>query len=128
MSDFDGIPLIEQPGTVIVDIDGTILKHNWPPSRDNRPELCEGVFYCFKKWKERGFDIYIMTARTKNFEDITRDQLNACRLPFDELLMGCRQGRRILINDYKPHEPDNPTAIAINLRRDAGFTADMATL
>lgn len=115
------IPLDSMPCTIFCDIDGCILKHEWPPDVNRIPELLEGAFIKFTEWNRQGHKIILTTARTSNYRDVTIRALNSHRLPFNELLMDLPCGRRILINDVKPEEAELQTAIAYNLKRNAGL-------
>jgi hypothetical protein len=53
----------------------------------------------------------------------TERQLEQCGIFYDQLVMGVGGGARVLVNDLKPDEedPNNPTAIAINIKRNTGL-------
>lgn len=124
MDDFSYVPLGDRARTILVDIDGTIFKqlHRWPSVYVVLPEdLLPGVAEKFLRWHLWGDRIILMTARAEAYREITEGQLRTANLHWDLLLMGLPSGVRILINDMKPEEQGETTAIAINLIRDEGM-------
>ena len=107
--------------TYFCDIDGTIIRSaeyniSYDPLYDNVEKL--------RKELARGCQIVFCTARPKKYEEITRKILD--ELGFKEciLIMGVNHSRRVLINDFAPSNP-YPSAVAINLVRDADNLGDM---
>ncbi|TDV16299.1 hypothetical protein [Paraburkholderia caballeronis] len=110
------ITLSQLAHTWLIDLDGTVTKHN-SHIRDG-DVLLPGV-KAF--WDRISLDdtIIILTAREEVFRAVTESFLQDSGLRFDRLIMGLPKGERILINDRKPQ--GLATAIAINIDRDIGF-------
>lgn len=107
-----------------LDIDGTLLKHfgDKPEQFEDKIEVLPAVREFFSLCGKNGHTIILTSGRRESFRKITEKQLrNAC-IPYDQLILGCSNAIRILINDKKPYREDNPdTAIAFNLIRDEGM-------
>jgi hypothetical protein len=104
------------PHTWLIDIDGTILKHNG--HKTGVDELLSGVL---QFWNEIPLDdtIILMSARTEDERQSTLDFLINKGLRFDHVIFGLPTGERVLINDKKPKGLE--TAIAVNIERDIGL-------
>jgi len=103
------------------DIDGTIVKNSndyetYRPLYDNIAKL--------KAELDRGCQITFCTARPWKQESVTRKMLQELGFTDYNLLMGIHHAKRILINDFASSNP-YPSAIAINLVRDADNLGDM---
>jgi hypothetical protein len=127
--DYKMLENIEEPKrkeryTFFLDIDGCIFKHagDKPEQFNDAMEVLPGVIEFCQLCGKQGHRIVLTSGRRKSFEHITRKQLeNAC-VSFDELILGCSNNVRVLVNDTKPYRSDNPqTAIAYNLVRDTGL-------
>jgi uncharacterized HAD superfamily protein len=115
--------LSELPKTWLIDIDGTIVKHNGflldghdtllPGSRDFINSLPK---------KDR---IILMTAREEYLREKTETFLKQEEVRFDEIIFGLPTGERILINDIKPMGLE--TAKAINIERNIGIKIKINT-
>ncbi len=107
-----------------LDIDGTLLKHfgDKPEQFEDKIEVLPGVREFFQLCGKNGHIVILTSGRRESFREITKRQLkNAC-IPYDQLILGCSNAIRVIINDKKPYREDNPdTAIAINLNRDEGM-------
>lgn len=103
--------------TWLVDIDGTILKHN--AQKAGGDELLAGVR---EFWASiPGADVIILlSARTIEEMPETLKFLDAKHIRYNHAIFGLPKGERILINDEKPS--GLLTAKAVNIRRDAGLT------
>jgi hypothetical protein len=77
-----------------------------------------------RKELARGCQIVFCTARPKKFESITREMLDSFGFSECQLIMGINHSSRVLINDFAPSNP-YPSAVAINLVRDADNLGDM---
>jgi trehalose-6-phosphatase len=108
---------------LFLDIDGTLLKHfGDKPEQfgDNLPVL-DGVPELVQLCGKRGHIIILTSGRRESFREITERQLKNAGIPFDQLILGCGNGIRLIVNDTKPYRQDNPqTAFAFNLERDKG--------
>ena len=108
-----------------LDIDGCIFKHqgNNPKSQfdDNRP-LCDNVTEFFELCGKYGHIVILTTGRKNSMKELTEKQLHNAGISYDNLIMGCSNALRVIVNDTKPYRQDNPqTAIAVNLTRDEGL-------
>ncbi len=106
-----------------LDIDGTLLKHfgDKPEQFEDKIEVLPGVREFFSLCGKNGHTIILTSGRRESFRKITEKQLrNAC-IPFDQLILGCTNAIRVLVNDTKPYREDSPaTALCFNLVRDEG--------
>jgi len=110
------LSLSSLPHTWIIDIDGTILKHNG--HKGHGDELLAGV----KEFWQRipaGDTIILMSAREEFYAKGTLDFLRNNGLRYDQVIFGLPKGERILINDIKLSGLD--TAFSINVMRDKGL-------
>lgn len=100
--------------TWILDVDGTICKHNG--YKKGNDILLPGVAEFFSKIPNIDFIVFI-TSRpescAKELEGFLRDK----GIRYDKIIYGVPYGERILINDCKPS--GLKTAIAINKKRDS---------
>lgn len=111
-----------KPSTIMIDIDGTILKHAhvFSDLMWGDPELNPGVRDKLNEWDSLGHTIILMTARKESARDMTERQLEDLGVMWDHLIMGVTSGKRILINDkLELHDPDR--ALAVNVITDLGF-------
>lgn len=100
--------------TWILDLDGTIVKHNGykidgaDSFLPNAKEFLESL--------PKDDVIIFMTSRTENEKQLTEKFLNSNAIKYDQILYNIPYGERILINDQKPS--GLCTAIAISEKRD----------
>lgn len=100
--------------TWIIDIDGTIVKHNGykidgkDTLLSNAKELLERI--------PQGDMIIFMTSREEKLKGMTEEFLEFNGIRYDRIIYGVPYGERILINDKKPSGME--TAIAISGIRD----------
>lgn len=117
--------LSEDTKAVLSDIDGTILYHYGSLEeifrREDEPILLPGVMERFQECKDKGYCIYLMTARPRNMKNLTIKQLEKVGIWhfISDLWMGLPHGERILLNDEKPL--GLPSARAIVVKRDKGL-------
>lgn len=107
------------PKTWIIDLDGTIVKHNG--YKMDGEELLEGSFEFFQKIPESDF-IIILTARSEQYKTETIEFLKKSKVRFDKIIFDIPPGERILINDNKPSNLQ--MAYAINKKRDEKLEID----
>lgn len=100
--------------TWLLDIDGTICKHNGYKI-DGCDTLLPGVKEFFSKIGPDDKIIFI-TSRKKEYADVTEAFLQENGLRWDVIIYDLPYGERILINDRKPS--GLKTSIAINTERD----------
>jgi len=104
------------PHTWLIDLDGTVLKHNG--QRQGGDELLPGVPAFWAAIPKSDF-IILLTARGEAERSATLGFLEAAGLRFDQAIFGLPFGERILINDAKP--TGLTTALAISVVRDEGL-------
>ena len=110
------LSLSSLPHTWIIDIDGTILKH------DGHKEYGDQLLAGVKEFLQRipaDDTIIFMSAREEFYAKATLDFLQDNGIRYDKVIFGLPKGERILINDIKPSGLD--TALAINVMRDRGL-------
>ena len=108
------IVLSTLPKTWIVDLDGTLVRHNGYKN-SGEDELLPGA----KEYMDTipdGDYVVIMTARDAFYRDVTIRFLDDAGIRYDEILFNIPMGERIVVNDRKPSGID--MAIAINVERD----------
>ena len=86
--------------TWILDIDGTIVKHNGYKN-DGKDTLLDGIHEFFAKIPENDL-IILLTARTEDKRINTEQFLKENGVRYDYIIFGAPLGERILINDNKP--------------------------
>lgn len=115
----------KRPKTIFLDLDGCVFKHiSNPNGHAIKPEdtvLLPGVAEKFNEWIMKDYKIILTTGRKECAREQTIEQLKYHGLVYDVLIMGLGGGFRVLINDYKPGNPD-PTAVGITLPRNEGLT------
>ena len=109
------------PKTWLIDIDGTIVKHNGH-KLDSRDTLLEGVSEFFAKLP-KGDKVILLTARSKSEVANLKVFLAQHKICFDKIISDLPFGERILINDIKPS--GLKTAFAINKVRDEKFKVEV---
>lgn len=101
--------------TWILDIDGTIVKHNGYKI-DGYDTILEGALEFLTSIPENDLIVFI-TSRSKKHKDITIRFLNENKIRFDYIIFEAPYGERILINDKKPSGLN--MSVAINTFRDS---------
>jgi hypothetical protein len=102
--------------TWIIDIDGTILKHNG--HKESGDFLLEGVREFWDRIPPNDV-IVLMSAREQFYADQTIAFLRQNGIRYDHVIFGVPTGERVLINDTKP--TGLTTAYAVNVERDRGL-------
>lgn len=100
--------------TWIIDLDGTIVKHNGY-KLDGHDTLLDGAEDFLKQISHLDLIVFI-TSRTEEYREITEKFLVKHRIRYDHIIYNAPFGERILINDRKPSGLN--TAIAVNIDRD----------
>jgi|TARA_B100000700_G_scaffold326239_1_gene437188 hydroxymethylpyrimidine pyrophosphatase-like HAD family hydrolase len=105
--------------TIICDIDGTLVtyKKDTLGIVKTPHDVLPGVIKHMNRWENEGCKIILMTGRRENLRKITEEELTKLGIPFDQLIMGCADSGRVLIND----EGSKVKAHAVSLPRDKGF-------
>jgi hypothetical protein len=104
------------PHAWLIDIDGTIVKHNG--YKNGGDELLPGVLEFWSRIPP-GDLIILFTARSAIYKTVTANFLHENQIRFDKLIFDMPVGERVLINDVKPH--GLLTALAVNVDRDCGL-------
>lgn len=100
--------------TWILDLDGTIVKHNGY-KLDGYDTLLPGAKRFLSNIGSADMVIFI-TSRTQECADMTERFLKNHAIRYNQIIYGAPYGERILINDRKPS--GLKTAVAINTQRD----------
>lgn len=103
--------------TWILDIDGTIVKHNGY-KLDGKDTLLDGAAE-FLAGIPEGDMIIFVTSRTEEYRSITENFLRENNIRYDHIIFGAPYGERILMNDRKPSGLD--MSVAVNTERDIFF-------
>ena len=111
-------PLILSPlaHTWILDLDGTLVKHNGYKT-DGQDSFLEGA-EAFLKGLPEGDMVIFLTSRTMEQKELTERFLSEHGVRYDHIIYNAPYGERILVNDSKPSGLQ--TSIALNLERDSG--------
>lgn len=108
------IKLSSLPHTWILDVDGTIVKHNGYKI-DGYDTLLDGVKEFFETMPKED-KVILLTAREEQYLEDLKLFLNKNNLRYDYLLTDMPMGERILVNDRKPSGLN--TAFSVNKDRD----------
>ena len=85
--------------TWILDLDGTILKHNGYKI-DGVDSFLPGAQEFLSKIPEKDMIIFL-TSRTEEYSVVTEEYLKSNNIRYDQIIYGAPYGERILINDDK---------------------------
>lgn len=102
------------PKTWILDLDGTLVKHNGY-KLDGHDTLLPGAREFLSNIRE-GDMVIIVTSRTEKYRTQTLEFLRDQAIRYDHIIFNAPYGERILVNDRKPS--GLTTAIAVNTKRD----------
>lgn len=100
--------------TWILDVDGTIVKHNGYKI-DGYDTLLDGVSDFFKNLNPND-KVILLTARQNEYLEDLKVFLKQNNIRYDYILSDMPFGERILVNDRKPSGLD--TAFSVNKNRD----------
>lgn len=115
--------IIKNP-TFFVDIDGTIIKYRkFSEIYTSKLEPIQDVIDYLNNQYDLGAVIIVTTARPNTFELLTKQELEKVGLKYNQLVMDCGRGTRVIFNDKDPDAPEIERAIGINLIRDGGFSS-----
>ena len=106
--------------TWILDIDGTIVKHNGYKI-DGVDTLLDGAAE-FLAGIPEGDMIIFVTSRAEEYRGLTVDFLRKNHIRYDHIIFGAPYGERILINDRKTSGLD--MSVAVNTERDLFLTQE----
>ena len=110
----NGMTLSTLPKTWVLDLDGTILKHNGYKT-DGVDTVLPGAREYLSGLPD-GDTVVILTSRTEEYREMTVLFLADQGIRYDHILFSMPMGERILVNDRKPSGLD--MAVAVNLDRD----------
>ena len=100
--------------TWILDLDGTLLKHNGY-LLDKKDSFLEGAKEFLKSIPKDDMIVFL-TSRNKDMKRQTEEFLFENGVRYDHIIFEAPYGERILINDQKPS--GLKTAVALNPERD----------
>lgn len=100
--------------TWILDLDGTIVKHNGYKI-DRKDSFLPGAKEFLETIPNDDFVIFL-TSRKDEFKNITEQFLDANNIRYNQIIYNAPYGERILINDNKPS--GLKMGIAVNKNRD----------
>lgn len=109
------LPLSSLGHTWILDLDGTLVKHNGY-KLDGEDSFLEGTEAFLTSIPPKDM-VIILTSRTKKYSGQTEAFLRKHGVRYDEIIYNVPYGERILINDDKPS--GLRTAIAVRKERDS---------
>lgn len=102
------------PKTWILDLDGTIVKHNGYKN-DGKDTLLPGAKKFLNSIPDDDMIIFL-TSRIDEYRDLTLDFLKKNDIRYSEIIFNVPYGERILVNDRKPSGID--MSVAVNIDRD----------
>ena len=104
--------------TWILDLDGTIVKHNGY-KMDGQDSFLEGAQDFLRSISQEDMIIFITSRREEECKEMTETFLKRHQIRYNAIIWNAPYGERILINDKK--ESGLVTAIALNTKRDEMF-------
>jgi len=107
--------------TWILDLDGTLVKHNGPWN-DGYDTPLDGALAFLRSIPEDDMIIFL-TARSSIEITATERFLTENNIKYDHIIYNAPYGERVLINDRKPS--GLTTAIAVNVERDKPCELDI---
>lgn len=113
--------VIKNP-TFFVDIDGTIIKYRkFSEIHTAKLEPIQDVIDYLNNQYDNGAVIIVTTARPNSYELLTKQELEKVGLKYNQLVMDCGRGTRVIFNDKDPDAPEIERAVGINFIRNGGF-------
>ena len=107
--------------TWILDIDGTIVKHNGY-LMDGEDSFLPGAEAFLKNIPLQDM-VILVTSRKEEYRKLTESFLLEHGIRYDHIIFGAPYGERILVNDDKPG--GLKTGIAVNVPRNQDFNIDL---
>ena len=113
-----------KPRTFFIDLDGTVLMHGHRYSNlyEGQNEACPGVIEAMDELDSQGHTIVLVSARKESSREFTQRLLDRLGIPYDHLILGVSQGKRIVVNDIIS-ETSAPRAGNVNVITDQGWKA-----
>ena len=105
--------------TWLLDLDGTIVKHNG--YKEGGDVLLLGAKEFIESLPE-GDMVIIVTARKEEYREKTEKFLRENGVRYDHIIFGAPYGERIVINDKKPS--GLPVSVAVNTERDEEWNVE----
>lgn len=102
------------PKTWILDLDGTLVKHNGYKI-DGKDSLLPGAKELLSQIRDEDY-VIIVTSRKLEYKELTESFLQENNIRYNHIIYEAPYGERILINDNKPS--GLKMAYAIDTRRD----------
>lgn len=103
--------------TWILDLDGTVVKHNGYKI-DGEDTLLPGVREFFDNLDVNDMVIFV-TSREEQYQKLTEKFLKENNIRYNYIIFGAPYGERIIINDNKPS--GLVMSKSVSLSRDEGF-------
>lgn len=107
--------------TWILDLDGTLVKHNGY-KLDGHDTLLPGAREFLTQIRPEDM-VVILTSRTEEYREMTLAFLRETNIRYDHILFGAPYGERIVVNDRKPSGLE--MAVAVNTERDVAPKVDL---
>jgi hypothetical protein len=113
--------VIKNP-TLFVDIDGTLVKYRkFSELAESTLTPIQDVIDFVNSHFDSGSVIIITTARPETYREFTENELGTLGIKYNQIVMNCGRGTRVILNDIDPDKPELPRAIGLNLERDGGL-------
>ena len=112
--------------TLFIDIDGTLFMNSsehFSPKWGTTEGIEENINCIKKLYKTGKVQIILTTSRKEEYKNITIEQLNMNKIPYDNIIFNLFHCKRYLINDYALSNP-YPSSISINFKRDSNILSD----
>lgn len=123
---FDFKNFYPEPKTIIIDLDGVIIKHD--SGYNSKKKIFTYPFKpinknmkLIKNEYESGSCIIIMSARPYDEKFNVERELKKNNIFYHQLILGVASGSRVLINDKKKNHPNIKTAVAIETVRNSNI-------
>jgi hypothetical protein len=98
--------------TIFMDVDGTLVEHNYDPENDPEVLLEKTIQYLHR---HSDCCIVLVTARREEHLRPLVRMLDLLGIKIFGYMCGIPTGQRILINDYRGDHMIEPTAVALNV-------------
>ncbi|HEY1613122.1 MAG TPA: hypothetical protein VGF97_05425 [Rhizomicrobium sp.] len=108
-------------GSMLVDLDGVVFQNHsryFAPFWDDEDVPIEENVAVMRAWQDQGAQLIFVTARPEDYRQKTERALRGLGLVPHAIVMGCRHGRRFLINDHAASNP-YPSAVGISIERNS---------
>jgi len=108
------------PKTYFIDIDGVLLRHHGNLSQQmlKPPCLLPETINLINEIEKDGGKIILTTGRKESLRAATEAQLLEFGIFYEQLIMNCNRGPRVLVNDLKPNS-NLKTAYAFTPKRNS---------